>query len=393
MKQITTIFFAVIFLFFMTAFAQEFTSNPNGSGVSNPTETELVEVEVHYDGVNTNGVGAADANFIIAARFTPTQLGPYVGMGFVKLRVFIFNATVGNTGTVKVYSAGTPTAPGPEIYSQNVSTVASSWNEYVLSPIIVVPNADMWFGLQATAGPTGLQFWGGVDAGPHDPNGQFIFFNGSWSTLVALNPALTFNWNIRAVVDTEVPVELTSFTAAAANNSVILNWSTATELNNLGFEVQRKLDSDFATIAFVEGAGTTTETREYSYIDNNVPNGRISYRLKQMDYDGRISYSDVVEIDVNGADDFALAQNYPNPFNPATKIAFNLSADSKVNLSVFDVLGQEVATIINSDLAAGVHQVDFNASGLNSGVYFYKIEAAGIDGTNFSDIKKMILTK
>ncbi len=89
----------------------------------------------------------------------------------------------------------------------------------------------------------------------------------------------------------------------------------------------------------------------------------------------------------------ALSQNYPNPFNPSTKITFSLAADSKVSLKIFDVLGQEVASLINQDLTAGVHNYDFNATGINSGVYFYRIEATGVNGTKFVDVKKMILTK
>ncbi len=92
-------------------------------------------------------------------------------------------------------------------------------------------------------------------------------------------------------------------------------------------------------------------------------------------------------------DVFALEQNYPNPFNPSTTINFSLAADSKVSLTVFDILGQEVANLINGNLAAGSHEINFNASNVNSGVYFYRIDATGVDGTNFTSVKKMILTK
>jgi len=191
-----------------------------------------------------------------------------------------------------------------------------------------------------------------------------------------------------------VPVELTSFVASVSENNVTLNWSTATETNNLGFEVQRNSGNDFQAIGFVTGNGTTTETQVYLFTDVVAP-GSYSYRLKQVDLDGTFSYSEViqVEVDVTVPDVFALEQNYPNPFNPSTKINFSLAVDSKVNLKVFDVLGQEVANLISSDLVAGSHNVDFSASGLNSGVYFYRIDATGIDGTNFTSVKKMILTK
>ena len=196
-----------------------------------------------------------------------------------------------------------------------------------------------------------------------------------------------------------IPVEMTSFTAAVAGGNVELNWTTATETNNQGFQVERSNGGEFTSVGYVAGHGTTTETQNYIFTDRDVPVGSYSYRLKQVDFDGTFEYSDVVEAEVAAPVEFALDQNYPNPFNPSTKISFRLAADSKVSLKVFDVLGQEVMTLINNELTAGSHQVDFDASGLNSGVYFYKIEATGNNpangtgGTNFSDVKKMILTK
>jgi hypothetical protein len=186
---------------------------------------------------------------------------------------------------------------------------------------------------------------------------------------------------------------LTSFTASADYGVVELQWITATETNNQGFEVQRSAGGEFETIAFVNGYGTTTETQAYSYSDRNVNVGSYSYRLKQVDFDGTFEYSGVVEVDVPAPAVFALDQNYPNPFNPSTMISFRLAVDSKVSMTVFNVLGQEVASLLNSNLVAGSHEVNFDASSLNSGVYMYRIEAAGIDGTNFVDVKKMILTK
>ena len=190
-----------------------------------------------------------------------------------------------------------------------------------------------------------------------------------------------------------IPVELTSFTALADYGVVELQWITATETNNQGFEVQRSAGGEFETIAFVEGHGTTTETQVYTYTDKSVNIGSYSYRLKQIDFSGTFEYSSVVEVDVPAPAVFALDQNYPNPFNPSTMISFRLAVDSKVSLKVFDVLGQEVVTLVNANMAAGGHNVSFDASSLNSGVYLYKIEATGIDGTNFVDVKKMILTK
>jgi len=209
------------------------------------------------------------------------------------------------------------------------------------------------------------------------------------------NGTSTFNsafWD--AVGQGKIPVELTKFVSVIRKGDVILEWSTATELNNLGFEVQRSSKgNEFVTVGFVNGKGTVTEIQNYTFTDENMEVGSYSYRLKQVDYDGTFEYSNVVEADVTAPKVFALEQNYPNPFNPGTKIKFSLAADSKVTLTVFDVLGQDVANLIGGNLAAGSHEIDFNASNINSGVYFYRIDATGVDGSNFTSVKKMILTK
>lgn len=191
-----------------------------------------------------------------------------------------------------------------------------------------------------------------------------------------------------------IPVELTSFTGSVAGNDVELLWETATELNNSGFSVERKDEnSEFAGVGFVPGFGTTTERKSYSFIDKDLLSGNYTYRLKQIDYDGTYEYYGKIEVDVLTPVEFSLAQNYPNPFNPITKITFSLAVDSKVSLKIFNVLGQEVATLVNRDFTAGAHNQNFDAAGLNSGIYFYKIEAIGVDGFEFTEVKKMILTK
>lgn len=202
------------------------------------------------------------------------------------------------------------------------------------------------------------------------------------------------NGTVVQLVPGVVPVELSSFTASVNGSSVTLNWSTVTETNNQGFEVQRKSgNGDFVTVSFVKGFGTTTEVKNYSYTDRNLSVGNYSYRLKQIDFDGTLEYSDVVEVSVIAPVEFSLEQNFPNPFNPSTQITFNLKVDSDVNLRVFNLLGQEIATLIDGKLSAGTQQVEFKADNLSSGVYFYRIDAKGIDGSNFSSTKKMILNR
>ena len=186
-----------------------------------------------------------------------------------------------------------------------------------------------------------------------------------------------------------VPVEFTSFTSTVDGSSVILNWSTATELNNFGFEVQRSVaGSEFVTVGFVNGNGTTTEARTYNFVDANLASGNYYYRLKQVDFNGTFAYSDEVSVDVTAPVQFELVQNYPNPFNPSTTINFSIPQSSIVTLKVFNTLGQEVKTLINQNMESGVHSISFDASELNSGIYFYRLNAG-----QFSEVRKMTLIK
>jgi len=191
-----------------------------------------------------------------------------------------------------------------------------------------------------------------------------------------------------------LPVELISFTARVSGSDVNLSWTTATEVNNSGFEVERLIDTDeFITIGFIQGYGTTTEQKNYSFIDDNLSEGNYTYRLKQIDFDGTFSYSDEVNIEVIAPMKFSLSQNYPNPFNPSTNIVFSLAVDSKISLRIFNVIGEEIESIVNETLTSGLHEITFDASAFNSGVYLYRLEAAGSNGINFVEVKKMTLIK
>ncbi len=186
-----------------------------------------------------------------------------------------------------------------------------------------------------------------------------------------------------------LPVELTSFTAISQNQQVSLNWKTATEINNNGFEIQRSVaNSEFVTVGFVKGFGTTTEQKEYSFVDKNLQDGVYSYRLKQIDYNGSFEYSNAIEVDVRSLDNYSLYQNYPNPFNPTTKIGYVLSAKTNVKVVVMNAIGEQIAVLVNQTQEQGYHQLDFNAANLPSGIYFYSLQTE-----NYSETKKMLLMK
>lgn len=190
-------------------------------------------------------------------------------------------------------------------------------------------------------------------------------------------------------MDVVVPVELTSFSANVKDQDVVLNWTTASETNNQGFEIERRTsESEFQRVGFVEGTGTTTEAQSYIFVDKKMLPGVYTYRLKQIDYDGTSEYSQEVEVDISTPVEYVLSQNYPNPFNPTTTISYSIPEDGIVSIKVYDVLGNEVVNLIDEFKSAGKYDIEFNASHLSSGVYYYKMTSAG-----FSDSKKLMLMK
>ncbi len=184
-----------------------------------------------------------------------------------------------------------------------------------------------------------------------------------------------------------IPVELLTFSADVLGNSVRIKWQTATELNNNGFELLRNGEA----IAFIPGNGTTAEIKNYSYTDKNVSAGKVRYALIQLDYDGTRTVIKEAEVEIESMPlTYALMQNYPNPFNPATKINFSIPVQEHVSLKIYNVLGSEVAGLINEVKEAGNYtaEIDMNKSGLSSGVYFYTLKAG-----SFKQTRKMVILK
>jgi photosystem II stability/assembly factor-like uncharacterized protein len=195
-------------------------------------------------------------------------------------------------------------------------------------------------------------------------------------------------------MSTTVPVELVSFTGSVEGTSVRLSWVTSSQLNNKGFEVERKQGSEsYRALTFIKGDGTTTEQKSYSYTDKGLKEGDYTYRLKQIDFDASFHYSNEVNVSVNQPAEFSLSQNYPNPFNPSTTINFSLAQKASVKLVVYDILGKEVRTLVNSNEAAGTYQVQWNGlnnngQSVSTGIYIYRITAG-----DFVQQKKLMFMK
>ena len=190
-----------------------------------------------------------------------------------------------------------------------------------------------------------------------------------------------------------LPVELVSFTAKVVKDNVVLNWTTETEVRNYGFDVERSGSNKiWQKIGFVEGSGNSNSIKDYSFTDSRLTSGlEYYYRLKQIDTDGQYEYSNEVSVTLS-IDSYSLYQNYPNPFNPTTTINFSLPEEALVKLKIWDILGNEIAVLVNERLSPGNYEAIFNISStrgvVTSGVYFYSLEAGG-----FSLRKKMIIIK
>ena len=288
-------------------------------------------------------------------------------------------------------------------------------------------NYNVYYGTNGVAGNAYAAFWGAVvydnsslitykaAALPNEQNTKFMPVNFVSNTDLHLvlpsigdvNLAGIFVPSVTFDIDGQVrnnppyigadenvvplPVELSSFTSAVTANKVTLNWSTVTETNNSGFDIERAASGSntFSKVGNVAGHGNSNTTVNYTYNENNVASGRYNYRLKQIDFNGNYKYYDLSsEVIVGVPTKYDLSQNYPNPFNPTTKISYTIPVDGKVSIKLFDMTGKEVAQVVNSLQTAGYHSVEFNASNLSSGTYFYTIEA-----NNFVATKKMMLVK
>ena len=233
------------------------------------------------------------------------------------------------------------------------------------------------------------------------PNESFYWDGSQWQDMFNYEdppwPAGSANLCIKALTidESNVPVELTSFTAINKGQKILLEWVTSTETNNQQFEIYRRSiqnekTGEWLLVGFRESIGTTLEPQYYSYEDDitGMNATALEYRLKQIDYNGTYAYSEIVTVDNLAPSGFVLEQNYPNPFNPSTRIKYAIAGKQFVSLKVYDLLGNEIATIVNEEKPAGTYEVEFNANRLSAGVYYYTLVTE-----NFVQTKKMILLK
>jgi len=221
-------------------------------------------------------------------------------------------------------------------------------------------------------------------------NGYYAITN--TTPVTSFSPYIVGNYNS---VDGPLPVQLAEFTSNVTGRDVKLNWTTANETNNSGFEIQRTAISgsksdEWLKEGFVKGSGTKNTRTDYSFTDKKLNTGKFKYRIKQIDYNGNFEYFNLNNIvEISSPAKIELSQNYPNPFNPATNINFQLPESEYVTLKVYDITGREISTLFSDKLNAGYYEKQFDGSGLPSGIYFYQLVVNNIKYA----VKKMLLIK
>ena len=360
----------------------------NSPGTSSITSQNFETVNDIYDSFAADDFGLMDDIWSV------TQidlLGAYYnGSGPASsVNVWFYSDSVGLPGQI-IYSA-------LNIIPVNGLTTGSF--SIMLPNPVVLFEGMYWFCVQANMDQNPYGQWGWTERTITDfgesawknPSGGFGTTCTSWQHRVTqcgvgTGPDLCFN-----IIGDIIPVELSSFEAKVIGSKVELRWSTATELNNFGFEIERKeRDIEYRKIGFVSGFGTTAESHNYNYTDEDLGPGNYTFRLKQIDLSGTFEYSNSIEVEVINELVFSIKQNYPNPFNPSTDIQYAIGNRQFVQLRIYDVLGNEVATLVNEEKPAGSYNVEFTIDNLqlSTGVYFYQLRAG-----SFVETKKMLLLK
>jgi uncharacterized delta-60 repeat protein len=348
---------------------------------------------VQWAVVRFSSSGAPDSTFGTNGIARPTLVGTGAGSNFLSDMILL------TSGKFVLGGVAAPT---------------TGTQDFMLVQLKSNGSIDSTFGNTANNGAFGEVF---TDFGPGGNDAAQALAQQTDGKIVAVGSGGFFLFPLGARValarynhtDSPLPIQLASFTVEAIRANAALMWTTLTELNNYGFEIQRGLTSAGLLSlpnSFIPGHGTTNEPHSYSFIDSTITPGQWWYRLKQIDLDGTVSYSDpitfytIASVDESGTPkEFALHQNYPNPFNPSTHIEYALPYASHVRLNVYNMLGQLVATLVDEQHPSGLFSVEWNGDGFNgnkvgSGVYFYRVEARLFEGQpSFTNVKRMLLLK
>jgi hypothetical protein len=348
--------------------------------------------------INTNGSGQLKMNILNNATYVFFPIGQYNSY---------------NPVNIQLNTASTPDLIGARV-SNNISNA-------VYSPTEIIQKE--WNITEGTPGGSNITiqfFFGSSDFGTNfnpglSPNLYDIgHFNTLFSTyqvfpgiisgpvsglyaitnttrITGLSPFVVGNYNS---IQGPLPVELVSFSSSVSEREVKLNWTTAYEINNSGFEIQKMIfnglkSDEWIYSGYIKGKGTTNTMTNYTFNDKKLNTGKYKYRLKQIDNNGNFEYHNLAEtIVIGNPDKYKLLQNYPNPFNSVTKIEYSIQKTGFVTLKIYDISGKEVKTLVNTNQEAGYYEISFDAYSLSSGVYFYRITA-----NNFVETKKMLLLK
>lgn len=397
----------------------------NWSSFSTITSTNRI-TSVTQSSVNTNNMMAVESYYTTSPKVwkstdegaTWTEITSNLGFTGTNIQRVISHPTDANTFylTRASYSSG-------QIYRTtdfgvNWSNISGNLPQVTATDLFVDPaNTDHLyaandFGVYWSS--NGGTSWTKLSNGmPFVPIHDFSFYN--YSGVRYLRAASHGRGVYELQIDSPLPVELESFNATLHANRVLLNWRTATEVNNYGFELERGIkqearNEEWIKVGFIQGHGNSNSAKEYSFTDNlsDISLSALAnpvtlvYRLKQIDTDGSFSYSEPIEVKIDKVSiSFALYQNYPNPFgrainidNSTTKIKYNIPMDDeprsmvKVSLKVYDLLGSEVAVLVDEEKAPGEYETEFKAVNLSGGIYYYRLTAG-----NNTAVKKMVLMK
>jgi glucose/arabinose dehydrogenase len=367
---------------------------------------------------HTSGNCSITGGFLYRGKRRPEFYGKYVYGDYCSGKIWQFQLSDSSNSQVGISSSSILSFG--EDYHHELYVCTSSGSIYEFTPAINAPS-----NLGASAGDTGQVVLNWTDNSSNE-NGFLIQRKGSNNIYISVDSvgsgvtsytdnvsmadeytyriiayndsALSDYSNEATIIVTVVPVELISFNASVINHEVILKWETSTEKNNKGFDVDRLLNSEWQMIGYIEGHGTTTTNSQYEFKDNfegQSYKGTVKYRLKQIDFDGSFSYSNVVSVNLNFSGlNYDLKQNYPNPFNPSTTISFDLPEQSRVKIQIINNLGQVVNNLINGIEKMGTHKKIWNAESFASGVYYVRMTAESLESAKtYSKTTKIIYLK